>query len=194
MARDRKAPEERRQELIDAASKVFMRKGYAATTVSDITGEAGTAHGTFYVYFEDKEAVFDAVAQFHVMQVLETVTQIADAPDRSALEKITEILRVNSEPGLTGWLAREFMKPHLRHLLARVGQKALEMFQPVLTRVIGEAVEEGSIDVPFPEATASFLIGAGIQRAGSPGLESLSIAEWTSAYEDFARRVLGLKG
>ncbi len=193
MARDRKAPEERRQELVEAASTVFMQKGYAATTVSDITQAAGTAHGTFYVYFEDKESVFDAVAQYHVTRVLDTVKAIAETPDKSALEKIAEILRVNSEPGLTGWLAQEFVKPHLRHLLARVGQKALEMFQPVLAQVIREAVEEGSIDVPFPEATASFLIGAGIQRAGSPGLESLDIAEWTRAYEDFARRVLGLK-
>ncbi len=193
MARDRKAPEERRQELVDAATKVFIQKGYTATTVSDITSKAGTAHGTFYVYFEDKESVFDAVAQEHVMQVLKTVTEIAEAPGKTALEKIAEILRVNSEPGLTGWLAKEFMKPHLRHLLARVGQKALEMFQPVLARVIQEAVDAGSIDVPFPEATASFLIGAGIQRAGSPGLESLSVDEWTRAYEDFARRVLGLK-
>ncbi len=189
----RKAPKQRRQELIKAAGKVFMEKGYAATTVSAITREAGTSHGTFYVYFDGKESVFDAVAQYHVMQVFKTVNMIVDTSDKPALEKIKDLLRVSSEPGLTGWLAQEFNKPHLLHMRARFVQKAMEMFLPLMVRVIREAVQEGLIDVPFPEATALFLIAAGLQRISLEGTESLNNEDWMRAFEDFARRVLGLK-
>ena len=195
LPRARKAPEQRRTELVDAASRVFTEKGYAATTVSDITREAGTAHGTFYVYFRGKEDIFDAAAQHYVTQIFQTVADIAAAPGKTALEKLTEVLRVNSEPGLSEWWGfQEFNQPHLLHVRARVGQKAAEMFLPLLARVISDAVEEGSIDVPSPEATATFLIGAGlVQREDLKGTESLSNEDWTRAYEEFARRVLGLE-
>jgi AcrR family transcriptional regulator len=195
LPRARKAPEQRRKELVDAAGRVFMEKGYAAATVSDITREAGTAHGTFYVYFDGKEDVFDAVAYDRVAEVYQAVAEIADTPGMTALEKITEILRVNSEPGLNDWWGlQEFNKPHLLHVLARVAQRTAEMFLPVLAGVISEAVEEGSIDVPSPEATATFLIGAGlVQREALKGTESLSSEDWNRAFEDFAARVLGLK-
>jgi len=193
--RARKAPEQRRKELVDAAGRVFMEKGYAAATVSDITREAGTAHGTFYVYFDGKEDVFDAVADHYVAEVFKTVEDIAGTSGMKALEKITRILRIPSEPGMSEWWGlREFSEPHLLHVRARVAQKAAEMFLPVLAGVIADAVEEGSIDVPFPEATAAFLIGAGVvQREGLKGTESLSNEDWTRAFEDFARRVFGLK-
>jgi AcrR family transcriptional regulator len=51
----------RKQGLLEAARRVFERKGFIDTTVRDITVEAQVAHGTFYTYFDTKEAVFKAV-------------------------------------------------------------------------------------------------------------------------------------
>ena len=47
---------------MDAARAVFERKGFIDTKVSDIAAEAGVAHGTFYTYFDTKEAIFTAVS------------------------------------------------------------------------------------------------------------------------------------
>lgn len=44
--------------LLDAARDAFETRGYRATTVADIVERAGTARGTFYLYFRNKEAVF----------------------------------------------------------------------------------------------------------------------------------------
>ena len=91
-------------------------------------------------------------------------------------------------------MIQEINKPHLLHLRDRFAQKAKEKFIPLLTRAINDAVEEGSIDVPFPEATAVFLISAAVaQTEGSKGTESLSDEDWTQAYHDLVRRLLGLK-
>jgi AcrR family transcriptional regulator len=47
-----------RERLLDAAIRVAAAKGYAATTVGDLTKEAGISRTTFYELFEDKEACF----------------------------------------------------------------------------------------------------------------------------------------
>lgn len=44
-----------REKLIEAGKKVIFRKGFHGARVSDITSEAGLAHGTFYIYFKSKE-------------------------------------------------------------------------------------------------------------------------------------------
>lgn len=47
-----------RERLLEAAIRVAAEKGYAATTVADLTREAGISRTTFYAMFEDKEACF----------------------------------------------------------------------------------------------------------------------------------------
>ncbi len=47
----------RRNQILDAAAKVFAEKGFHPTTIKDIAAEAGIAHGTIYNYFENKTAL-----------------------------------------------------------------------------------------------------------------------------------------
>jgi AcrR family transcriptional regulator len=50
-----------RAQLLEAARRVFEEKGYQGTTVGAITSAADTAHGTFYLYFRNKEDAFAKV-------------------------------------------------------------------------------------------------------------------------------------
>ncbi len=52
----------RKAHLLAAARVVFERRGFLDTRVADIVAEANVAQGTFYTYFDSKEAVFQAVA------------------------------------------------------------------------------------------------------------------------------------
>ena len=47
----------RRNQILDAATKVFAEKGFHPTTIKDIAAEAGVAHGSVYTYFENKNAL-----------------------------------------------------------------------------------------------------------------------------------------
>jgi len=66
---DRKTPGRRvagqdplkRQQIIEAAKICFLRDGFEATSMNDITAEAGVSKGTIYVYFADKEALFTSL-------------------------------------------------------------------------------------------------------------------------------------
>jgi len=57
-----RARDKRRNQLLDAATRVFAQKGYWSASITDIIRCAGVARGTFYLYFRSKRAVFLAIA------------------------------------------------------------------------------------------------------------------------------------
>jgi AcrR family transcriptional regulator len=54
----RRIPENRFDELVDAATEVFIARGYRLTQMSDVAEAVGVAKGTLYRYVESKEALF----------------------------------------------------------------------------------------------------------------------------------------
>jgi len=56
-----RARDKRRNELLEAATHVFARKGYWAASISDIIEAADVARGTFYIYFRSKQDIFAAI-------------------------------------------------------------------------------------------------------------------------------------
>ncbi|CAD7030765.1 TetR/AcrR family transcriptional regulator [Pseudorhizobium halotolerans] len=53
----------KRGQIIEGAKRVFMRLGFDAASMNDITREAGVSKGTIYVYFENKEDLFGAIIE-----------------------------------------------------------------------------------------------------------------------------------
>ena len=54
--------ERTRARLLEAARATFLERGYSATRVDDITKKAGTSHGAFYLYFQNKQDILEALA------------------------------------------------------------------------------------------------------------------------------------
>lgn len=63
MARTPKVVEDRREQIIDAAMRVFAQKGFLRATNKDIAREAGITPGLIYYYFESKEALLTAILE-----------------------------------------------------------------------------------------------------------------------------------
>lgn len=57
--------------LVNAAEKLFYKKGYHGTSINDITGAAKVAPGTFYIYFEDKMSLY----QYLLLQYSKRIRQ-----------------------------------------------------------------------------------------------------------------------
>jgi TetR/AcrR family transcriptional regulator, transcriptional repressor of aconitase len=53
--------EKRRQQILEAAERVFTRTGYEPATLKDIVEETGMSRGWIYLYFQTKEEVFEAL-------------------------------------------------------------------------------------------------------------------------------------
>src|SRR5437868_14307806 len=63
MARTEKVVEDRREQIIDAAMRVFSQKGFTRATNKSIAREAGITPGLIYHYFENKEALLKAIIE-----------------------------------------------------------------------------------------------------------------------------------
>lgn len=73
--------------ILDAAAGEFAEKGFHDASISQITHRAGVALGSFYTYFDSKEAVFRALVSDMSAQVRDHVApHIAAAPDQLAAE------------------------------------------------------------------------------------------------------------
>lgn len=62
--------EERKKAMIHSALEAFTKKGFAAARMEDIAKDAGVAKGTLFLYFKDKEALFEEVLKFHILPIL----------------------------------------------------------------------------------------------------------------------------
>jgi AcrR family transcriptional regulator len=62
-SRAARAPETRRGQLLAAASALLVEKGIASVSVADITARAGLAKGTFYLYFESRDVLLEALRE-----------------------------------------------------------------------------------------------------------------------------------
>src|SRR5262245_26394074 len=80
----RRRNDDKRTRILQAAVKVFARKGYFGARVAEIARRAGVADGTIYLYFESKEALlvalFDEVMAEHLARARREVGEASGAP------------------------------------------------------------------------------------------------------------------
>jgi AcrR family transcriptional regulator len=65
-----KPPEQRRDELMNAAERLFLAHGVGATTIEQITSRAEVAKGTFYLYFSSKDDILAALRDRFALELL----------------------------------------------------------------------------------------------------------------------------
>jgi AcrR family transcriptional regulator len=93
-------PDVRRKQLLDAAIRVFAKKGYGAASVTDIIEAAGVARGTFYFYFPGKKEIFLAVVDDYRARLEALVKNVGE----SKLEISAENYRGRLQKNLRQWL------------------------------------------------------------------------------------------
>jgi len=85
---------EKPQQIIEAAVRVFARKGYFNSRVSDIAREAGIAAGTIYLYFDTKEEILITLFRDKMAGFVETVRR-AIAAENDAVAKVRQLVRLH---------------------------------------------------------------------------------------------------
>jgi len=71
----------RRQAILAAALAIFAARGYEAARLDDVAAAAGVAKGTLYLYFKDKEALFEELVRGAVTPIIDAVSSAALQPD-----------------------------------------------------------------------------------------------------------------
>jgi AcrR family transcriptional regulator len=135
--------ESRRAEILSAALRLFAKNGYHQTRVSDIIEAAGIARGTFYIYFESKNAIFLELLSELLAQLNDAIVGVDTSPGAPPVEEqlksTTQRLldTVSSNRLLTTIIVREAVG-----LDAECDQRLAEFYGGLL-RYIRAALEEG---------------------------------------------------
>ncbi len=114
--RKEREKQQRKDEIILAAEKVFFSKGYDQSTMDDIAEEAELSKGTLYLYFKSKDDLHMAVARKAII-LLKSVTTKAAAGAGNAVEKL----------GRMGWACVEFSRKYPDHIKSIMALENLEI-------------------------------------------------------------------
>ena len=154
-----KKPEERKNEILDNAEKLFGTKGYSKTTINDILLAVGIAKGTFYYYFKSKEEVMDAIVMRFIDNGIENIKAIAQNKNLNAKEKLFQIIMFKSpdipqkEPILEQFHQASNAEMHQKSLV-----QSILRLTPILTDVVEQGIEEGNFNTPYPKEVVEFLL------------------------------------
>lgn len=88
----RRRKEARPQELTAAALELFTERGFAATRLEDIAVRAGVSKGTLYLYFDSKEALFEAVIREGIIPAMNEGRTMLEEHQGSASELLRCLL------------------------------------------------------------------------------------------------------
>lgn len=157
-----KKPEERKAEIVNAASHLFLTKGYEQTSVADINKMVGIAKGTFYYYFESKDQLLDEIIMLHTLDAQAFGEEIANTPDLSAIEKLQLFIigEQQATDDLTPIVQEMHKQPNGEMHIRSLVQSTLKL-SPVLAKIVKQGIDEGVFHNKYPDEIAEMLLVVG---------------------------------
>jgi len=163
MARTPKVVEDRREQIIDAAMRVFSQKGFTSATNKNIAREAGITPGLIYYYFESKEKLLQAVIESRspLRLVTSPPPQIATMPPELFLRFATcQVLSIiegeNFMQFIRVMLPEVIRNPQVTPLVAGFFQRLLEF----LTSYFESKMATGELRRTDASLTAQVFMGS----------------------------------
>lgn len=135
----------RRSEIIEAALKVFARKGFHHSRTEDVATQARIAKGTLYLYFDSKDAIYDAALQ----HAIDSLAELSEKRVGSATN-IRDRIQAWIHTRLDFWCSRGDMY----HMILTVGRETkhrkqtatlLRSAQRSFLDILQQAVDAGDL-------------------------------------------------
>ncbi|MDR2976985.1 MAG: TetR/AcrR family transcriptional regulator [Streptococcaceae bacterium] len=157
----RKTHDERKNEILDEAEKIFGRKGYEKATVNDILDAVGIGKGTFYYYFDSKEEVREAVIMRFVERFRVAAQEVADATNLDAHEKMKIIsIGLSQKVDPDAWIFDELHKVEISSMHQRSIIEMIIVLSPIMANVVRQGIAEGIYHTPYPDETVDLILVA----------------------------------
>ena len=154
-----KEADERKNEILDVAERLFGTKGFDGTSTTDILNEVGIARGTLYYHFKSKEDILDAMIERMTGILVAKASGIAARKDLPVLQRLTQMmlaLHVNNN------LGREIMaqvhKPQNALMHQKMQERLLAGVTPVITALIEEGIAQGICRTDYPAEVAEMTL------------------------------------
>jgi AcrR family transcriptional regulator len=159
MPRTVKDHDERYAEFLGVAQQLFFTQGYERTTVQEIIDTVGVAKGTFYHYFDSKQAILEALVAELSAQTLALFEAIVADETLNAIQKWAHWVQVYGD-----WKIQRkaellaiirVMQADENVLLSyKLRKRTSQMAVPTLTRIVSQGIEEGVFETVYVEEAA----------------------------------------
>jgi TetR/AcrR family fatty acid metabolism transcriptional regulator len=156
--------QDRRRRILDAAVRVFARRGYHGARVGDIATEAGVAHGLLYHYFSSKDEVLETVFRDNFGELLERFRAV-ESSDEPAPEKLAGIAKIllrtwRNDPDLVTVMVRDVARSARLQLQVAEVREAFAIVQ----RVVEQGQAEGTFRKDLDARLASWIVYGGLEE------------------------------
>jgi AcrR family transcriptional regulator len=206
MARTVKAPAVRRTEILDAAERLIVAKGYEQTTIQDLLDQLHLSKGAFYHYFDSKLTLLEAVLirrQEELQQRLLLIVRDSELPTLTKLGKFFDTLSLwkTSQKALLLPLLRVLYRDDNAVFRLKLRALGLTYLSPLLSAILVQGIAEGRITTAYPNQTSEVVLALMLDLSDawasvllapeSDGLHS-RLEQLVAAYTEAIGRVLGL--
>src|SRR5437016_14209420 len=156
--------EDKRRLILEAAVRVFARKGFHGCRVGDIAEEAGVAHGLLYHYFRSKDEVLECIFKETWTDIL-AAARMAEETDEPARERLSGIAKIllrawRRDPDLVRVVVREVTRSS--HLQLRIGE--IEAAFAGIERIIARGQKEGESRSDLDPRMASYVFYGALEE------------------------------
>lgn len=148
-----KEAEERKEEILDAAERLFATKGFDNTSTGDILDAVGIARGTLYYHFKSKEEILDGVIERMTNRLMQDAREIARNKELPVLERLTKaIMSLNVETKIGYEVMEQVHRPQNALMHQKMQMTLLSGINPILTGLVEEGIEQGICHTQYPES------------------------------------------
>ena len=131
---------ERKQVLLKIAYNMFLTKGYDNTSIDDIINEAKIAKGTYYYYFESKEATLEEVINMMINEEVESAKGIVNMPI-SIPEKLVGVI-TSLRPKIDEQEIQNTLNKKQNIVMhEKINNRIMEEEIPLLEQIVNEGIQ-----------------------------------------------------
>lgn len=151
-----------RQQICDAASELFTRKGYGSTSMQDIADALKLSRPALYYYFRDKSGILEAAIRDVTIEGQRRAEALMADPHSDPADILRRLVADHAELILTHpaqFRMLDMSQAHLTGRLRTIARNAQRSLLEAFTRVIRHGMETGGFRVTDPRVAAFALLG-----------------------------------
>lgn len=154
-----KEAEVRKNEILDAAERLFGTKGFDGTSTHDILNAVGIARGTLYYHFKSKEDILDAMIDRMTGRLVQDAAEIAADKAVPVLQRLTEMmLALNVQGNLGREIMAQVHKPQNALMHQKMREHLLGEITPIVTDLLEEGMAQGICRTDYPAEVAEMTL------------------------------------
>ena len=154
-----KDAEERKNEILDVAERLFCAKGFDKTSTNDILEEIGIARGTLYYHFKSKEDILDAMIERLTNQMVEKASVIALDESIPVLERLTRtMLSLNLDNELGDMIMEQVHRPQNALMHQKLENMLLGRVNKLITKIAEDGIKQGIMHTDYPAEAVEMIM------------------------------------